>query len=202
MTGAKVVTNWAERGKKALRMASRFEAAHRAFPLTWWLMGVLSPIVEPFVLAVLDAGEQFVFGSTIAGKFICNQHAPNILTAFEELSKELLRDRFVPSALNQNIQNMPLLVDRAPQIVQSAFDFEKDLIKMPFVAGLGATSTQLIGRVLTEFSAALTNRLVGENHPACSHKFFHIAIAEGKALVEPDHVADNLSRKAIAHITG
>jgi hypothetical protein len=68
-------------------------------------MGILCPIVQPFVLAVLDAGQHLLFSSTVARKFIRNQHARDILTPIEELAKELLGGSCVPPALNQDIEH-------------------------------------------------------------------------------------------------
>ena len=98
-------------------------------------MGVLSPIVEPFVLSMLHAGQQLLFGRAIACQLIRDQHTWHILTALEQLAKELLGSLFVTSALNQDIKHVAMLIDSSPQRVQFAVDFEKDLIKMPFVAG-------------------------------------------------------------------
>ena len=103
-------------------------------------MRILGSIVEAFVLAVLHTRQQRLFGCSIARQFIGDQYTRDILTAFQELAKELLRSCFIPSALNQNIENIAILVDRSPEIVQSAIDFEEDFIKMPFVTCLRPAS--------------------------------------------------------------
>src|SRR5215210_2249493 len=69
-TGAKVFTNRIVGSKKALRMTSRFEATHRSFALPGRLMRIFRAIVEPFVLAVLDAGQHLLLGCAIAGQLI------------------------------------------------------------------------------------------------------------------------------------
>jgi hypothetical protein len=158
-TGTKVATNQTERGKKPLRMTGRFEATHRSFALTSRLMGILGPIVETFMLSVLHTGQHLLFSCCIARQLIRDQHAWNILIAREQLPKELLGSLFVPSALHQDILHVAMLIDRSPQIMQFASDFKKYLIEMPFVACLRSASTQLVGRVLTEFPAPLSNSL-------------------------------------------
>jgi hypothetical protein len=60
-TGTKVATNQTERGKKPLRMTSRFEATHHSFALTCRLVGILGPIVETFMLSVLHTGQHLLF---------------------------------------------------------------------------------------------------------------------------------------------
>jgi hypothetical protein len=121
-------------------MAWWFKSTHDAFALASWLMGILGSIVETFMLSMLDLAQKFLLCCPIARQFIRDQHAWEVLTAFQQFTKELLRCRFSPSALNQNVQHMPILVDRSPKIVQPAIDFEEHLIKMPFVSGRSATS--------------------------------------------------------------
>src|SRR5215213_10234706 len=98
-------------------------------------MRVFRSVARAFVLSMLHAGQQLLFGRAIACQRIRDQHTWHILTALEQLAKELLGSLFVTSALNQDIKQVAMLIDSWPQIVQFAVDFEKDLIKMPFVAG-------------------------------------------------------------------
>jgi hypothetical protein len=48
-------------GDKALKMPGQLESFHLTFALAGWLMGVLGPVVEPLVLAVLDLGHDLPF---------------------------------------------------------------------------------------------------------------------------------------------
>ncbi|KJB90514.1 hypothetical protein N826_39175 [Skermanella aerolata KACC 11604] len=41
---------------EALNVADRLEPLHLSFPSAGWLVGVLGSVVEPLVLAMLDAG--------------------------------------------------------------------------------------------------------------------------------------------------
>jgi hypothetical protein len=197
-TGTKVATNQTERGKKPLRLTSRFEATHRSFALTCSLMGILGPIVETFLLSVLHTGQYLLFCRAIAPQLIRDQHAWNILTEGEQLPKEPLGSLFVPVALHQDILHVARLIDRSPQLVQFASDCKKHLIEVPCITALRTPSTQLVSTVLAKFLAPLTNRLVGQHDPTLGHQLFDIAIAKREAIVEPDRVRDDLGRKAIA----
>jgi hypothetical protein len=181
-------------------MTGGFESTHRSFALTRWLMGVLGPIVEAFVLPMLDAAQDVLFRCCVTRQFIGNDDPWDILTPFEELPKELLGGMLISSALDENIQHIAVLINRPPHLMELAIDFEEDFIKMPFVGGLRRASAQLLGIRLTEFPAPLTNRLVRKNYPTCSHEFFHVTIAEAEPVVEPDGVANNLGRKAIRRV--
>ena len=100
------------------------------------------------MLPMLHAWEQFLFRSRITAKLIGDQYPWHVLTALQQLAEELFRGPFISPALHQDIQNIPLLIDRTPQIVLPAIDFEEHLIKMPFVAGSCTSPAQLVGIVL------------------------------------------------------
>ena len=95
-------------------MAGRLEATHRSFTLTRRLMGVLSAVVEAFVLAMLHAGHDLLVRCLVAAQLVGDQHARHILTAFEQLAEELLGGRLVAPALDQDIQHVAVLIDGAP----------------------------------------------------------------------------------------
>ncbi len=165
-------------------------------------MGILRPIVQAFVLAVLHARQHLLFGRAIAAQLIGDQHTWDVLTPLQQLPKELLGRALVSSALHQDIEHIPMLINCSPEIVQLAIDGEKDLVKLPFVAGLGTTSTQVVGILLAKFLAPLADRFIGEDDPTLGHQFFDIAIAEWKTEIEPDCVTNNLRGKAIARVGG
>jgi hypothetical protein len=48
----------------------------------------------------------------------------------EPLAEELFRGFFVPPALHQDIEHMPLLIDRSPQIVLCPVDRQKHLVDL------------------------------------------------------------------------
>jgi hypothetical protein len=68
------------------------------------------------VLAVLDTAHDFPLGSVL-----------------------------VAPTLDKDIKHVAILINGSPKIVSLPIDFEKDLIKMPFVAGLAATMLQFSG---------------------------------------------------------
>jgi hypothetical protein len=101
-------------GEEALGMARRLEATHGAFPLSRWLVRIFRPIIQAFVLAVLDAHEDLPLGCAIAGKLVGNDHTWNVVTALVQLTEELLGCGFVSSALDEDIEHSAMLVDGPP----------------------------------------------------------------------------------------
>jgi hypothetical protein len=43
----------------------------------------------------------------------------------------------------------------------------------------------------------LADRFVGHRDAALAQEFFHITVAQGEAIIEPDPVPDDFSRKAV-----
>ena len=52
-------------GQEALRVPGRLEPLHLAFSSAGWLVGVFRPVVQPLVLAVLDAGHDLLLRRAI-----------------------------------------------------------------------------------------------------------------------------------------
>ena len=71
----------------------------------------------------------------------------------------------VSPALDEDIENKALLVDRAPAPVLLASNAADDLVEVPFVAAAGGSPTDAVGEFLAEFQAPLPDRLVGNRVP-------------------------------------
>jgi hypothetical protein len=138
-----------------------------------------------------------VSSPSIAFECICDEHPWDILASLEELAEELLRRVFVTPALYQNIQDVPLLIHRPPQIVAILVHRNEDLLEMPFVAGSWTAATQLMGILLPEFATPLPDGLVGHDDAADEQEFLHITIAQTETGVEPDPMADDLGRETV-----
>jgi hypothetical protein len=154
------------------------------------------------MLSVLHTWQHLLFCRAIAGQLIGDQHLRDVLTALEQLAKELLGSLFVASALEEDIEHIPMLINCAPQIVQFAVDFKKHLVEVPFITGLGTSTTELVGILLAKLLASLADGLVGHYDASGGHQLFDITIAEREAEVQPSRVRDDLGRKSIALIAG
>ena len=69
---------------------------------------------------------------------------------------------------------------------------------MPFVSRLWPAATQAVGETRGEFLAPAAHRLVGHDDATLSQDQFDIPQAEAEHVVQPDSVADDLGRKAMA----
>ena len=146
-------------------------------------------------MTMFDAREHLPPGGAVARQFVGDEHARDIGTAFEQLAEELEGCAFVPSALHQDIQDVPVLFDGAPQIMLLAIDLQKRLVTVPLVARLRAASAQLMSELVAKSEALLPHRFVGHEHASRSQVLFDITKAEVEAMIEPNRVCDNFQRK-------
>ena len=98
------------------------------------------------------------------------------------------------------MQQGPVLVDSAPEVVPLAADAEEHLIEMPLVPGSRPPSAQSIREALSELPAPAPDRLVGEDDTALGQEQLDVAEAERERVVEPDRVGDDRGREAMAMV--
>src|SRR3954468_24179009 len=163
-------------------------------------MGILRPVVEALVLAVLDAGHDLPLGGTIAAQLVGDQHTRRSPLLLHELAEQAFGGFLVAPALNEDIENEAFLIDGAPEPVLVAGDGDDDLIKVPFVAATGSPPTDAIGKFPAEFQAPLSDRLVADRNAARRQHLLDHAQAQREAEREPHRVGDELCREAIARI--
>ena len=172
------------------------EAAHFLLTQSRGLMGILGPIVEPFMLAMLNSWQDLTFGCSITLQFISNDHPWDILEPFEQLTEKSLGSFFVAAALHQDIQYVALLIHGSPQIVFLSLDRQNHLVEMPFITARGTTTAQFVGVGLPKFEAPLPHRFIGHDDPALGHELFDITKTQRKTEIQPHTVANNFGWEA------
>src|ERR1700745_30189 len=156
----------------------------------------LSAIVEIAALAVLDLGQDLAFGGSVALELVCDDHPRNIPQALQQLAEEPRgRGRIAP-ALNQNVEDISSLIDRAPKIVLLAADPDEHLVHVPLVAGLGPPPLQRIGEDPAEAQAPLADALVADDDSTRRQDQLNIPLAQAEAVIEPDRMLDDHGREA------
>jgi hypothetical protein len=134
-------------------------------------------------------------GCFVAPELIRDHRTWDVLTALEQLAEELLRGSLVPSALHQDIKHVPVLIDGSPEVGRLPVDLEKDFIQVPFVSRPSASSPELIGVGLTEFSRPLPHGFVAHNDTTFGQEFFDITKTQAETKVKPYRVRDDLLGK-------
>jgi len=116
-------------------------------------MGILRPIVQPFVGAVLNTGHDITLGCIIGSKLVGDHDARGKPLPFQKLSHQTFCSLGIATALNQDIQNKAVLIDGAPKPMLRASNDDHHLVEVPFVAEpAGRTATDSVGKASPNFS--------------------------------------------------
>src|SRR4030095_5487193 len=152
-------------GQKALGVPRRLEPLHTIFTLPRRPVRVLAAIIEVAALPMFYSGQDLALGRAVALQLIRDDDPRDIPQALEQLAKELLRRVLIAPALNQDIEDVVVLVDSAPQGMPLPIDRQEDLVEVPLVPWLGASTLQLIGVVLPKLPTPLADGLMGHHDP-------------------------------------
>jgi len=85
--------------------------------------------------------------------------------------------RPVPSALNQDLEDLALMIDRAPQIHMLAGDPDDHFVEMPAITRSRTAPPQSPSDRRSEFEHPTANALVGDVEPTLGKQILNIAIA-------------------------
>jgi hypothetical protein len=106
----------------------------------------------------------------------------------------------VPALLDQDVKDLALTINSAPQIHLLASNIHKDFVQVPDVErGIAAPADPAsIGS--SEFQNPQTNRFVTDIDTALDEQVLYISVAHGEAEVEPYGLPDNVRVKAVASV--
>ena len=102
--------------------------------------------------------------------------------------------------LYKNIEHVTILINRSPKIMALTVDRQKDFVHKPRITEIPSSMPNLIGVLLTELQTPLPYRLIGDHDTPSGKDLFDISVAQCKAEIQVDRVADDLGRIAIAGI--
>jgi hypothetical protein len=159
----------------------------------WW---EFRPVIQILRLTVLNRASNLALRRLVAAQLVGNHYPGHVLQTLEQLAKEPGRGLGVPPRGDQNVQDIPVLVDGAPQVLPLTVDREEYLVEMPRIAGPGPTATQPVGVGLPELHAPLPDGFVGHHDPALQHHLLHLAEAQREPVVQPHTMTDDLHRVA------
>jgi hypothetical protein len=145
-------------------------------------------------------GHQPATSNPIAGQLVGHQDPGHVLQSCEQLTKEPGGGLSVAVGGDQDVQHIPVLVHRAPQVVGLASDLDEHLVQMPLVAWSGPTTAQAVGVDLPKFATPLVDGVVGDAHTAFSHHLLDITQAQREPMVQPHAVANDLHREPVTFV--
>ena len=141
---------------------------------------------------MLDRCQQLAVGDLVAAEFVGDDHPRHVLQVFEQRAEESFGGHRISAGLDQNVEHVAVLVDRAPQVVLRAVDPDEHFVAVPFVTGPWPASAQPAGVGLPEFGAPASDRFVADRDTAFEHEFLDLTEAEREPKVQPHAVDDDL----------
>jgi hypothetical protein len=78
-----------------------------------------------------------------------------------------------------------------------AVDGQKHLIQMPLIARPRPSTPEPIRIVLPELPTPVADGVIGDVDAACEQELLHVTVAQVKAVVEPEPMADDVAGKAV-----
>lgn len=111
----------------------------------------------------------------------------------------LCRNTISP-CLEENIDDLPILINCPPQIMLLALNLDENLINKVSIAVTLMFTFQSPGMVGTKFYAPQTNRLIAGFDTSLSEQTFDITIAEVESVVQPNCIADDIWRNSVAFV--
>ncbi len=99
-------------------------------------------------------------GDPVAAQLVGHETARFPLLALEEFSEESARRTPVPAGLHEDIDQVTILIHRAPKILALTMDPHEDFVQEPRISESTLTSLQPPSVVGAELSAPLSNGFV------------------------------------------
>ncbi len=148
--------------QKPLRLSLRLEAPHLALPLPRSLMGNLCPIVGVLLYDMRDRRHHRSLRRRITSELVGDDSYRTGLLALEQLPKESRGCPCITPFLHENIDDVTVLVDGAPKVVELAPNLDEDFVQVPDVTLLPAPPLEFSGIFWPELHAPLANRFIAD----------------------------------------
>ncbi len=119
---------------------------------------------------------------------------------FQGPAKEAFSGSTISTLGNQNIDHVSILIDGPPKIEALTLDRDEEFIDVPDVAEPPLLPTQSSGVGRSEFLTPVSDRFVGNKDSSLREQVFYVSKAQGKPVVQPNGVTDDVRRKAMPSI--
>jgi len=141
-----------------------------------------------------DRAERCRIGSQLVGHNPARRKA----VLLKQFHHEFLCGLCIASALDEEIQHLTLVVDRPPQPVFTAADRNHHFIEVPMIARSRPRTADIRCDRRPELQEPPPDRLVGCVNTALGQQFLDIPKGQCEPGIEPDRVADDFWREAVA----
>ncbi len=146
-------------------------------------MHALSPVVQPFMLPMLDPEHDLSFRCAVAAKLVRDQHIRRSQLLLQQLLKQPLGRLLVASALHEHVEHYAVLVYRPSQPALHARDLQHNLVQMPFVANPRQAGTDQVRECSAELERPLPHGFMADDdvaviaHPGWATALLDVVVA-------------------------
>ena len=128
--------------REPLELSGRLEPPHLALPLTRRLVGDLGSIVRVLISDVDHGRHHGAASSGVGAQLVGDQSSRDTALGFQQRPKESDGCSPIPVRLHEDVQDVTVLADRAPQILLATLDRDEHLVEMPGVSQPTAAAPQ------------------------------------------------------------
>ena len=121
-----------------LALSGRREPPHLALPLTRRVVGDLGSIVRVLIGGVDHRRHHGVARGGVGAQLVGDQSSRETAFIFQQRPKESAGCSPIPVRWHEDVQDVTVLVDRAPQMLSATLDRDEHLVEMPGVSHLTA----------------------------------------------------------------
>jgi hypothetical protein len=152
--------------------------------------------------SMLNRWKDFPKGSWITPELVGDQFLRGLTLSLQHLPKEPFCSLLVPPFRHQDVKNIAVLIDRAPEIHLLSLDLDETLIDMPNVTQSTLPFLEPSSVLRHELQTPETDGFVRNNDASLCKHVFDIPKAESETVIEPHSVADNFRWKAMPFVAG
>ena len=138
----------------------------------------------------------------IAFEFIRHQPAGLTALAFEQASEKPFRGTLIAAALHENINHIPILIHRSPEILPLPLNGDEHFVDVPDIAQAALSFFKLMSIGRYKLLAPLANCFVGDRDATVGKQFFDLSKTKEEPMVQLDGVTDDLRWKTKTLVAG
>ena len=139
---------------------------------------------------------------TVAAQLVGHEPHGFLSLTLQQSAKESPRCTPVPTGLYEDVDQVTVLIHRAPEILALTVDRHEDFVQEPRISESTLSSLPLPSVVGAELPAPLANGFVGHDDSSFGQQILNIPEAHAVSVVEPDGMADDFGRKAMPMVAG
>ena len=161
-------------------------------------MGVLRPVVGSQAPIMFSREPDCAECCRIGSQPVGHNPARRKAVFLKQLHHEFLSGLCIPSALDEEIEYLALVVDRPPEPVFIAADRNHHFIEVPMIARSRPRTADIRRDRWSELQEPPPDRLVRCVNASLGQQFLNIPKGQCEPGIEPDRVADDFWREAVA----